>query len=245
MIEGVNISYMNNYRQLYLIDKTEKDIDLKLSEIDEYVTEQADGNDELRDLLCSYITDVPSAKSCSIKQFKMKLRDLSNLCKTTDEKIASVGRSYQNSYAALAYKSKSDEDVPVDIDRKLDKVHEFIKEGFYHLCDGLEDALILYVTETPVGRKMTFAKFCVALDGLRVFCFDDRDKVIKVKQAIQNNADYFAREDFLESKKLAERLESRSGKADSLDRSRKQKVMMEKLKNPNDKRLDDVPKMNF
>lgn len=245
MIEGVNISYMNNYRQLYIIDKTEKDIDLKLSEIDEYVTEQADGNEELKDLLCSYITDVPVAKSCSIRQFKMKLRDLSNLCRTTDEKLASVKRSYQNSYASLAYKSKSNEDVPIDIDRKLDKVHEFIKEGFYHLCDGLEDALVLYVTETSAGRTMTYTKFCTVLDGLRVFCFDDRDKVIKVKQAIQNNADYFAREDFNETKKLKDRLESRSGKADSLDRSRKQKVMMEKLKNPNDSRLDDVPKMKF
>ena len=87
MIEGVRISYMNNYRQLYIVDKSEVDMDKKLNAIDKYVEEFADNNDELRSLLCSYVTEVPKGKSFTESQFKLQLKTLTSLCKTTEDKI--------------------------------------------------------------------------------------------------------------------------------------------------------------
>jgi hypothetical protein len=133
----------------------------------------------------------------------------------------------------------------VDEDKKIEKIRSFIKTGYYQLCDGLEDALISYVKETDVGRKMSYSAFCNILDNLRLYCLDDIDKVGKVKLAIQNNSSKFATEDYDETRRLRNKLETRESKAQSLDRSRQQKVIMAKMKNPNDPRLVDVPKVKF
>lgn len=249
MIEGVRISYMNNYRQLYIVDKSEVDMDKKLNAIDKYVAEFADGNDELKSLLCSYVTEVPKGKSFTESQFKLQLKTLTSLCKTTDDKIASVETAYARSYQSLAYPNSSVsnncQSGNVDEDRKIEKIKSFIKTGYYHLCDGLEDALVSYVKETDAGRKMSYSAFCIILDNLRLFCLDDIDKVGKVKLAIQNNSSKFATEDYDETRRLKSKLETRESKAQSLDRSRQQKVIMAKMKNPNDPRLADIPKVKF
>ena len=62
----------------------------------------------------------------------------------------------------------------------------------------------------------------------------------KVKLAIQNNSNKFATEDFEETRKIKGKLETRESKANSLDRARMQKVLMEKMKNPNNPKLRDV-----
>ena len=249
MIEGVRISYMNNYRQLYIVDKSEVDMDKKLNAIDKYVEEFADNNDELRSLLCSYVTEVPKGKSFTESQFKLQLKTLTSLCKTTEDKIASVEIAYARSYQSLAYPSNSigngNSSIVVDEDKKIEKVRSFIKTGYYQLCDGLEDALITYVKETDAGRKMSYNAFCNILDNLRLYCLDDVDKVGKVKLAIQNNSSKFATEDYDETRRLRNKLVTRESKAQSLDRSRQQKVIMAKMKNPNDPRLVDVPKVKF
>ena len=255
MIDGVRTTYMNNYRQLYLIDKSEVDIDLKLNEVERYVAEFGNGNEELKDLLCSYVTEVPKAKSYTVKQFKLSLKQLTNICPTVEEKLASVERSYINAYSALAYpnssplsynKAQSDSNFgAIDIDRKIERVHDFITEGYYQLCDGLEDALIDYVNKTKVGQSMSYDSFCIILDNLRLFCLDDNDKVGKVKLAIQNNSNKFATEDFEETRRIKGKLETRESKARSLDRARMQKVYMEKMKNPSNKKLKDIKIQNI
>ena len=245
MIEGVRMTYMNNYRQLYLIDKSEVDIDLKLSEIEKYVAEFGENSEELKELLRSYVMEVPKARSYTVKQFRLSLKQLTQICTTLEEKIASVQRSYVNSYSALAYQNQSIHtnqvlDVPVDMEKKEQKIRDFIKTGYYHLCDGLESSLMDYIHKTKVGQTMSYDGFCVILDNLRVYCLDDADKVNKVRLAIQNNSNKFATEDFEETKKIKAKLETRESKAKSLDRARMQKVIMEKMKNPNNPKLKDV-----
>lgn len=241
MIVGVRTSYMNNYRSLYLADKNEIDIQKKLDEVDRYVAEEAENSDELRELLKSYVLEVPKGKSSTIKQFKLALVNLSNLCETTKKKIESVRTSYTNSYAALAYPNSSTvSDEPIDMDKKHSEVEAFIADGFYYLCDDLRDSLHVYIDNTQAGRTMSYETFCIILDNLRLFCLDDGDKVSKVKLAIQRNSNWFATEDFEETRKIKAKFETRETMAASFDRSRKHRVMQYKQNHPNDERLANV-----
>lgn len=245
MISGVKTSYMNNYRSLYLVDKSEVDIKLKLAEIDKYVTENADNNAELKELLELYVTEVPKGKSYTAKQFRLALSNLSMFCKTTEEKINSVKTSYTNSYAALAYPNNfanntTKTTTEVDMDKKLEHITNFISTGYYYLCDGLEDALRSYVQTTDVGKSMPESTFKIMLNNLRIFCLDDADKVSKVNMAIQNNSNKFATEDFEETRQIKSRLQTRESVAQHLDRSRKLAVIKEKQKNPTNSRLANV-----
>ena len=245
MIEGVRTSYMNNYRSLYIADKSEVDIDLKLKEITKYVDENCESNAELKDLLESYVTEVPKGKSYTIKQFRLALSNLSMICKTTEEKINSVRISYTNSYSALAYANNfstnsSTVSTEVDVEKKVESVKNFIADGYYYLCDGLEDALLSYVRTTQIGKTISVQAFDIMLNNLRVFCLDDADKVSKVNMAIQNNSSKFATEDFEETRQIKSRLQTRESVAQHLDRSRKLAVIKEKQKNPKNKKLIGV-----
>jgi hypothetical protein len=243
MISGVKTSYMNNYRALYISDKSEIDIDLKLHEIDEYVKIYADDNDELREYLQLYVTEVPKGKSYTIKQFKLALNNLSMICKTTDEKIKSVKNSYANSYSSLAYANnyndKQSEEC-VDTEEKIKCIKEFIADGYYYLCAGLEDSLLSYVNTTKYGKSMSVDNFKIMLNNLRLYCLDDSDKVAKVQMAIQNNSNKFATEDFDETRQIKNRLQTREGIASHLDRSRKLTIIKEKNKNPNNEILKNI-----
>ena len=243
MIEGVRTSFMNNYRSLYLVDKSEVDMDKKLLEISNYVKQYDPNNEGLKKWLDLYVTEVPKGKSSTLNQFKLMLDNLTNICKTTEDKINSVKLSYTNSYSALAYVSaskNSDTDTCVDMDAKEVIIVNFITQGYYQLCDGLEQSLYEYIHETSSGRSMTATSFTNALDNLRLFCLEDTDKVSKVKAAIQNNSNKLATEDFEETRKLKARFETRQSMADSFDRSRKARVEMQKRKNPNDPRLKNI-----
>lgn len=243
MIDGVRNSFMNNYRALYIVDKSEIDIDKKLSEIDKYVSNNGN-NEDLKKWLCLYVTEVPKGKSSTITQFKLMLENLDAICKTESEKVESVKVSYTNSYSALAYKavtnSSDNTSVEVDMEEKETLVQDFIKTGYYQLCDGLEQSLFDYIHNTPTGKGMSKDKFEIALNNLRLFCLTDDEKVNKVKFSILANKPYLATEDFDETKKLKSRLETRETMATSMDRSRKLRVEQEKLKHPDDPRLKDV-----
>lgn len=245
MIDGVKTSYMNNYRSLYIADKSEVDIDLKLREIKRYVDDNCEGNAELKDLLEAYVTEVPKGKSYTVKQFKLALSNLSMICKTTEEKINSVKTSYANSYSALAYANNfstnsSTTSTEVDVEKKVESVKNFIANGYYYLCDGLEDALMCYVQTTQAGKSVSAQAFDIMLSNLRIFCLDDADKVSKVNMAIQNNSTKFATEDFEETKQIKSRLQTRESVAQHLDRSRKLAVIKEKQKNPKNEKLIGV-----
>jgi predicted RNA-binding protein with PIN domain len=246
MIKGVKNSYMNNYKTLYIVDKSEVDMELKLSEIDNYVNEFADGNEELKDLLIAYVTEVPKGKSYTIRQFRLALKNLSSICITTDEKIQSVEKSYANSYSALAYANSvktnqsNQADKEIDSEEKENIVNKFIDDGCYYLCDGLKDALIAYIKTTKAGKSMSAAMFKTVLDNLRLFCLDDNDKIMKINAAIQNNYSKLATEDFEESRKIKSRNETRETVANRLDRSRKQRVYMEQQKHPKNQMLKDI-----
>ena len=248
MISGVKMSYMNNYRSLYIADRSEVDMNEKFSEIEKYVSEICENNKELKDLLISYVTEVPKGKSYTIKQFKLVLDNLTNLCPTTDDKIKSVRISYANSYSALAYpkqiissKSSTNSDSESnDIEEKLNIIKQFISDGCYYLCDGLEDNLIEYVNNTRYGRSVDASTFKTMLDNLRLFCLDDTEKVAKIKLAIQNNYSRFATEDFSETAKLRESYRSREDVAQHSDRSRKLAVYKEQQKHPNNPKICGV-----
>ena len=248
MIEGVRNSFMNNYRSLYYIDKSEVDINLKLDEIERYVDSEAEGNEDLKNLLICYVTEVPKGKSYTHNQFKLALENLSKLCSTTELKIESVKNSYANSYASLAYPSSTTTfnngsrscTEPIDVEKKHDKIKQFIKNGYYQLCDGLEELLISYVDGTPSGMGMSYDNFCIILDNLRLFCLKDDDKVSKVRLAIQNNSNRFATENFEETSALKRRLETRESVASHRDRSRKADVEKYKRSHPDDPRVADV-----
>ena len=250
MIEGVRTTFMNNYRSLYLVDKSEVDIVEKLNEVDVYVAKEGENSEELKDLLCSYITDVQRGKSSTLKQFRLALKNLSLLCPTLEEKIKSVETSYANGYASLAYPNnkftqQTNSNTEIDIDKKIDRIHKFISDGYYYLCDGLEDLLISYVKTTSNGKSMSYDKFCIILDNLRLLCLDDDDKIVKVKFAIQNDSDKFATEDFDETRKIKAKFETRETMATSFDRSRKSRVMQAKQRNPKDPRLCNVDLPKF
>ena len=250
MIEGVKRSFMNNYKSVYIADKSENDIAKKLKRIKEYVDENADGSEELYKLLESYILETQHGKSCTDNMFAMALENLSELCPTTQQKIDSVRVSYTNGYKALAYTKRTQggnynnnnnaQSNPIDIVEKKQSVDSFIKNGYYHLVDGLRDALYTYVETTTVGQNMPLNMFNILLNNLRLFCFDDREKVNKVRTAIQNNSAKFAYESFEETRMLQARNETRESMAKSLDRSRKQRVEVFKKSNPNDERVSDV-----
>lgn len=250
MIEGVKFTFMNNYRSLYIQDKTEVDMRQKLDAIDRYIEDECEGSSELKDLLYSYVTDTQKGKSFTLKQFTLALKRLSTIYPELQQKIESVELSYANGYAALAYPNgtnlygktiqQTQSSNAIDTDKKIEKIHTFIKEGYYQLCEGLEEALITYVTETEAGSSMTYTNFCIILDNLRLLCLDDSEKVTKVKLAIQNNSNKLATEDYAETAQLKQKLETREHKASSLDRSRKAKVMKAKNLHPNDEKLKNI-----
>lgn len=244
MIEGVKISYMNNYRSIYIADKYEVDIDAKLAEIESYVRDEGEDSEELRQYLVDYVLETPKGKSYTIKQFKMALKTLSKYCTTLKDKIRSVETSYANSYAALAYppssNNSSQSDIEVDMKEKEILVSEFITKGYYQLVPELRDLLLQYIKTVPAGKSMTKELFALNLDNLRLFCFLDDSKIQKVKMAILNNYSKFATEDFEESKRLKSRFETRESHADDLDRNRKQNVLDAKRKNPNNPLLKDI-----
>ena len=255
-IESVSISYMRSYPALaYAKQETDtSDIQAeKISVIEKYVKDKAENNEELKGLLCSYIEEVPNGKNFTINQLKLQLKNLDKMCKTVADKIASVEMSYACSYASLAYpNARSSGNSPntavlgaVDVDKKIEKIKQFIADGYYYLVDGLEEALTTYVTETSAGQTMNYNNFCIILKNLRVYCLSDSEKVNKVNQAIQNNSTKFAVEDFEETRKLKSKNETRDSKAASLDRNRMQKCMMEKAKNPNHPKLGTVKAFNI
>lgn len=243
MVAGVKNSYMNNYRSLYIVDKSEVDIDEKLAEIKSYVEQNGENNPELLEYLTLYITEVPKGKSYTIRQFRMALRNLTELCKTTEEKVESVKLSYTYSYASLAYPSNKRSVVTtndVDMDEKITLVDDFIRDGYYYLCDGLSEALKDYVNKTDTGKSCTASEFSTLLNSLRLFCLNDADKVDRVRNAVQNNYNKLATEDFAETTRIKAKLETRETMATSADRSRKFRVEQEKKRHPNDPRLKDV-----
>lgn len=246
MIAGVKNSYMNNYRTLYIVDKSEVEIDEKFMEIDVYVNSQCDGNEELRDLLKSYVTDVSKGKSCTLKQFKIALRNLSTLCPTVEEKVKSVENSYANSYSSLAYPKSFNSDnsnvsnAECEMEEKKNVIKQFIADGYYYLCDDIEDSLLSYITTTQNGITMSASTFKIMLDNLRIYCFDDNEKVSKIKLAIQNNATKFATEDFAESKRLKDRLQTREQKARQLDAIRRTSIAKEMQKHPDNPKIKGV-----
>ena len=242
MLQGIRKSYMNGYRSLYPVDNSEVDMRRKMKLIDKYVQEEGEGNEELKEILTNYIFEVPKGKSFSENQFRLALENLSDICNTTEEKLASVKVSYANSYSALAYKSSSAtvSECPVDVDEKHHRVDKFIADGYYYLVAGLSEALHSYVDNTTAGKCMSVNDFDLALNNLRLFCLSDDEKVSRVLNAIQHNYLYFATEDYNETRALKSKLETRDSKATSLDHSRKSRVLSEKIKNPNDPRLKDV-----
>jgi hypothetical protein len=222
---------MRNYRQLYFPDKSEVDMDEKFDMIDKYVYEQADNNAELNNLLRAYVTEVTRGKSCTANQFKLALENLSNLCDTTDSKIASVKVSYANSYSALAYprnnftnngnnSSSNNGDSCVDEDKKLEAIDKFIEDEYYQNMPELKDALIQYATQTNVGKNMSVSEFISNLNSLLLYCLDDNKKVSKVMTAIKNNYRQLAMEDYAESKILESGAYSRKFIADTSKRER-------------------------
>lgn len=241
MIESVRNSYVNNYRALYYEDRSLVDMKKKMDAITEYVESDGEGNDHLKDALIRYVTETPKGKSYTIGQFTQALRTLSSLCKTLEQKIASVEKSYENSYSALAYPNYGDTACQeTDIDKKHEAVDKFISDGSYYLVTGLKEALYSYIDTTKTGKSMSINLFTIALDGLRLYCFDDDEKIIKVNMAIQNNSAKFATEDFEETRRLKAKLTTRSKTADNLDRARKQKVVQYKMKHLDDPRVASV-----
>ena len=189
-----------------------------------------------------YIFETQKGKSFSKNQLNAALKKLTSLCVSYDEKVDSVLNSHEHGYSALAYPKDQDE---VDIDKKKKMVEDFIDDGYYYLVDNLSDTLIMFVTETQAGKSMSCAELSVALSNLREFCFDDNDKVSKVRAAIQFNRNYFASEDFAESKKLTSTHESRKEKADKLDRSRKQRVIEYATRHSDDPRVSFIIPEDF
>ena len=242
MIDGVRISHMNNYRQLYIPDRNEVEIDEKLQLIEEYVAAYGESSDKLKELLVSYVSEVPKAKSYTAKQFKLALKNLTALCPTLEDKLRNVEMSYTYSYSALAYPgaNTSNSQAECDMELKLAEIDKFIADGYYYLCDNLKELLVEYVTTTKFGKSANISVFRQMLANLRLMCLDDSEKVVKISMAIQNNSSKFATEDFEESRKIRAKHESRESMAASFDRSRKHNVMIEKRRHPNDPRLKDV-----
>lgn len=242
ILSGVNTSYMNGYKSLYVRDRNESDMRKKMKMIEDYVSSECENNTEIKELLLSYLFEVPKARSYSANQFKLILKDLSDLCPTIQDKIASVIYSYTHGYSALAYKASTSQDVSdtVDIDEKHEAVENFIKSGYYYLTDGLAESLHTYIDTTQNGKSMSVDAFRIALENLRLYCLNDSDKVAKVKLAIQNDYKYFATEDYAETRKLRAKQEDRESAAHSADHFRMSRIFAELNSNPNNPKLVGV-----
>ena len=238
MLDGVRKSYMSGYRALYIKPQFEHDMADKVSMIQEYVDSIGAPDDRLQEFLNLYVFETTKGKSYTKNQFRGALNRLSAVCSSYEDKVISVQRSYENSYSALAYETSIQKTV--DMDKKHEIIKSFINDGYYYLVDGLSDSLIQYVDNTSVGSLMSAEDFSIILENLRQFCFDDDDKVSKVRVAIQGNKSVFASEDYSETKKLRNAHESRSEHAKSLDRSRKQRVIEYAKRNPNDMRVSGL-----
>ncbi len=238
MIDGVTRSYMSGYKTLYLKPQFENDMSAKIKIIEDYVSSEKAPDDRLSDYLKQYVFETTKGKSYTKNQFRLALEKLSDVCASYEDKVASVRRSYENAYSALAYESQAQKSI--DMDKKHELIHSFIADGYYYLVDGLNDVLYQYVDSTTAGSSMSASEFSVILENLRQFCFDDEDKVSRVRVAIQGNKNVFATEDFYETKKLRQAHESRSERAKSLDRSRKQRVIEYSRRNPNDIRVAEI-----
>lgn len=242
ILSGVNTSYMNGYKSLYVRDRSESDMRKKMKLIDEYVSSNCQDNSEIKELLLAYLFEVPKARSYSANQFRLILADLEDMCSTNDEKIASIRYSYSHGYSALSYSTPAaqTQSNSVDIQEKHDAVDNFIKSGYYYLTDGLAESLHTYIDSTQNGRSMDVGSFRIALENLRLYCLNDSDKVSKVKLAIQNNYKYFATEDYAETRKLRAKQEDRESAAHSADHFRMSRIFAELNSNPNNPKLVGV-----
>ena len=248
MIEGVRNSFMNNYRALYIPDRNEVDIELKLAEINTYVRDEGEDNTELKKYLEAYVVETPKGKSATLNQFKLKLADLSRICPKTEQKVESVKFSYMNSYASLAYTStavQTAKSTEIDMKEKTRAIQNFIASGYYYLKPDIQKYLTMYIEETENGKSMSASAFELALDNFRLFCLDDDDKITKLKLAIQNNYNKLATEDFAETNKLKARHETREEEAYERDKRRYSAVKQEQRIHPNNELVKGVDTSKF
>lgn len=252
MIQGVRKSFANNYRTLYIKDSDEVDFDLKCCEIYKFVAEYGEGSEKLKEILVNYISDVQKPKRCTANQFKMLLMELHELCPTLEQKLKSAEYCYIHSYNSLAYSNSnnfnnnSNNSInTVDLDKKIEAVHKFIQDGCYYLCEGLEESLIEYVSNTQAGSTMSYDDFCTNLSNFRLFCLDDKRKVEVLHNAIKNNYKTIIMEDYQESKTLKASGRTRDFVARCNDRARKEDVLEELEKHPNNPKLKGIPEISF
>jgi hypothetical protein len=252
MIQGVRKSFANNYRTLYIKDSDEVDFDLKCCEIDKFVAEFGEGSEKLKDILVSYISEVQRAKRCTANQFKLLLMELHEICPTLDQKLKSAENSYIHSYNSLAYSNNNsfsnnsnNNTNAVDVDKKIEAIHKFIEDGCYYLCEGLEESLIEYASNTQAGSTMSYDDFCTNLSNFRLLCLDDKKKVDAIHTAIKNNYKTLILEDYQESKTLKSSGRTRDFVARCNDRSRKEDVLEELERHPNNPKLQGIPEISF
>lgn len=242
MIAGVSKSYMAGYKMLYLAPPFENDMIQKLKRIDEYVRETCNDSDELRGILRNYVLETQKGRTYTLTQFNAALTKLTSVCDTVDAKIESARKSYENSYAALAYEpeNKSSYISVVDADDKHNCIIDFINNGYYHLVDGLKELLFTYVDSTQAGASMSFVEFKAALENLREFKLNDGDKLEAIRTAIQTNSRKLATEDYSETRRIKASNESRKSRADHRDRSRESEVFAYSKRYPEDERIIGV-----
>ena len=104
--------------------------------IDDFVSLRGKSDEELRDTILKWLDyKRDKQKSYSPDDLQNQLDRLYDACKTPKDMIEIIKISKSRVYSDITYtnhytnQSKSEnEDVPIDIDSKIDKVHEFIKE---------------------------------------------------------------------------------------------------------------------
>jgi hypothetical protein len=178
--------------------------------------------------------------------------ELHEICPTLDQKLKSAENSYIHSYNSLAYSNNNsfsnnsnNNTNAVDVDKKIEAIHKFIEDGCYYLCEGLEESLIEYASNTQAGSTMSYDDFCTNLSNFRLLCLDDKKKVDAIHTAIKNNYKTLILEDYQESKTLKSSGRTRDFVARCNDRSRKEDVLEELERHPNNPKLQGIPEISF
>lgn len=254
MIESVRNSYKSNYRSLIFQDSKAALFDDKLKLIEKFVSQYGDNDSKLRDLLVSYVEEVPKGQSATSGQFEKLLTELRTICKTIPEMIESVDQSYTHSWGALAYRNRygnsnessdylGSENVSPEesLLRKTKMVEDFIENGYYHLEDEIKEKLITYITKVPNGIAMSLEMFKENLNLFRLYCLSEDKKRMALSKAIVDNTNVLCKEDFAESRKLLSKNEHRESLADSYDNYRKLRVLNYQQHHGDDPRLKNLP----
>ena len=218
--------------------------------INTYVKNNVDNNEELRTILTKYTVGIliNKGKVTDAGQLHQHLETLSNYCKTTEEKLNSIKKSYMNGWLAMAYEgannnssnnsfANTSNSMEVDMETKEKIIEEANIKYFFFMYPQVIDALKTYIHSTNNGKAMTADKFKLNLDFLMLHRFTIDDIVKAISDATLKDYAYLCLEDYKITNNAKQKFRTLEYKLEYEIRYRKQACVEAYNKNPNNEVL--------